>query len=110
MERVGAVRLVDHMLQNRLNEVYQSSYKVYHSTETALLKIQSDILTSLDSGKCVLLLLLDLSAAFDTISHDILFSRLKQVLGMGGNVLRWFQSYVKGRQQAVLIDNHKSDP
>lgn len=107
IERVAAVRLVDHMSLNHLHELYQSSYKKFHSTETALLKIQSDILDSLDKGKCVLLILLDLSAAFDTIDHNVLLTRL-QDLGIGGKVYDWFKSYIIGRKQAVLIDGVRS--
>lgn len=108
LERVAASRLVDHMVKNKLHELFQSSYKQYHSTETALLKIQSDILKALDNGSCVLLVMLDLSAAFDTIDHRVLLDRLQSDIGMGGNVLKWFSSYISGRKQAVLIENVRS--
>ena len=54
-----------------MHETMQSAYKKHHSTETALLYIQNDILNSIDQNKVVLLVLLDLSAAFDTIDHEL---------------------------------------
>ena len=64
------------MTTNGIHECLQSSYKKYHSTETALSCIHDDILTAVDENQCVILLLLDLSAALDTIGHDMLLSRL----------------------------------
>ena len=108
IERVAARRLLDHMTLNNLHELYQSSYKQFHSVETALLRVQSDILSALDSKKCVLLIMLDLSAAFDTIDHKTLISRLKSEIGVAGKALSWFNSYISGRKQAVLINGATS--
>ena len=55
----------------------QSEYREGHSTETALVKIHHDILQAIDNQQCVLLVLLDLSAAFDTVDHEILIQRLQ---------------------------------
>ena len=73
VEKVVAHRLEDHLSTNNLNEQYQSAYRKYHGTDTALLKVQNDILRELDGKRGVFLILLDLSAAFDTIDHDILY-------------------------------------
>ncbi|GFR86017.1 reverse transcriptase [Elysia marginata] len=81
----------------------------WHSTETALLRIVNDILLSCDDGNITVLTLLDLSAAFDSIDHAILFERLSINIGLGGNVLAWFKSYLSGRTQSVKIDEHTSD-
>ena len=70
----------DHLNANGLVEIFQSAYKVGHSTESALLWVQNDILHSIDDGKSVLLLMLDLSAAFDTVDHRILLQRLHDPL------------------------------
>ena len=72
LEKVVARRLDDHMLDNNLYSSVQSAYRERHSTGTALLKVQSDILSTLDPGSGAVLLMLDLSAAFDTIDHGIL--------------------------------------
>ena len=72
--------------------------------------MSNDLLLSLDKGDEVVLILLDYSAAFDTINHDTLFSRLKNDYGIGGSVLKWCISYLEHRKQAVVIDNTVSDP
>ena len=59
----------------------QSAYKQFHSTETALLKVHNDINLNIDNGKVTALALLDISAAFDTIDHDILITRLSTWYG-----------------------------
>ena len=72
------------MTDNNLHEYLLSAYKPGHSTETALVKVQNDILASIDQHGIVILILLDLSAAFGTIDHDVLFSRMESTLGITG--------------------------
>ena len=84
IEKVVAKQLNNYIDSEGLSNVNQSAYRRLHSTETALLKIQNDIAASLDSGKAVALTLLDLSAAFDTIDHDILFNSLRDWFGVDG--------------------------
>ena len=81
-ETVVADQLNQYLAFNELNEVFQSPYKRYHSTETALIRIQNDILRSIDDSGCVMFLLLDMSAAFDTVDHSILLSRLSTSFGI----------------------------
>ena len=81
------------------------AYRDKHSTETALIKVQNDILSALDAGSSAILLMLALSAAFDTIDPDILLSRLCNVYGITGDALDWFRSYLTGRIQCVVIEN-----
>ena len=109
VERVVAKRLNDHLVANKLQEVLQSAYKQFHSTETALVKVQNDLLMALDSDGGALLVLLDLSAAFDTIDHETLFRRLED-LGVHGSAHSWFRSYLSGRKQSVYINGTKSAP
>jgi len=82
---------------NDLEESFQSAYKCFHSSETALLKVQNDILCEKDNHKCVVLLLLDMSAAFDTIYHELLLKRKSKRYRVKGNVLNWFQSYASNQ-------------
>ena len=98
-------RLNEHLIKNSMFDPLQSAYRNKHSTETAWIKVQNDILSALDAGSSAVLLMLDLSAAFDTIDHDILLSRLCNVYGITGNALDLFRSYLTGRIQRVVIEN-----
>ena len=62
--------------------------------ETALLQVKTDFLNIIDDKGVMCLVLLDLSAAFDTITHDILLNRLKHCFGVTGKVLDWIRSYL----------------
>ena len=108
LERIVASRLKAHISSNSLDEPLQSAYKPGHSTETALLKVTNDILCALDTKQDVFLVLLDLSAAFDTVNHTILLERLHHRLGVTGNALMWFNSYLFDRKQAVMINSARS--
>ena len=110
IERVVAARIKDHMDTNMLHEILQSAYKGMHSIETALVKVQDDVLHAMDRNKGMLLVLLDLSAAFDTVDHDILLNRVERRLGISGSALAWLRSYLEGRTQKVCINNESSDP
>jgi hypothetical protein len=70
----------------------------------ALLKVKNDILMNMNNQEVTLLVLLDLSAAFDTVDHSILLKRLQEDFGISGTVLSWFSSYLSGRSQKVVID------
>ena len=109
IESVVSLQLKMHMDLNNLHTAYQSGYKAGHSCETLLLNLTDGILKTLDDGKCVILLLLDLSAAFDTVDHDRLMSILFNEIGLRGVALRWFTSYLFHRRQAVNIKGHISD-
>ena len=73
-EKASVNQLSDHMNKVRPLSSGQSAYRPFHSTETALLKVQSDILLNMDDQKVTLLVMLDLSAAFDTIDQGILLN------------------------------------
>ena len=105
MEKCVAVQLNQYLNNNCLFEEFQSAYKIAHSTETALLKMQSAILMSLDNGKAVVMVFLDMSAAFDIVNHKILLSRLSESFEIKGMALKWFNSYLTNRKQFVSINN-----
>jgi len=97
LERFVARQLLEHLNAARLFPDLQSGYWAYHSTETAVLKVLADILRALDTGDLVVLTLLDLSAAFDTVDHATLLRRPLEVsmsYGLRGHVLGWCQSYL----------------
>jgi len=103
LERLVVRQLLDYLNKSSLLPRLQSAYRVGHSTETAVLKVLSDILLTIDSGDLPALVLLDLSAAFDTVDHDILIRRLKTSYGLSGMVLQWFQTYLVGQSQCIRI-------
>ena len=103
IERIVCIQLVDHLKRNDLYEVFQSAYRQLHSTETALLRVQNDLLQAVDTHGGAILVLLDLSAAFDTIDHDKLLSLLRSSFGVEDSALKWFESYLKDRTQTVQI-------
>jgi len=109
IEKVLAARLFSHMQENNLIEKLQSAYKPLHSTETALLRIHNDILNAIDAGSSVALVMLDLSAAFDTVNHANLLSLLEYHIGVKASALSLFKSYLSDRTQCVSINNAMSE-
>lgn len=107
-EKIAVLRMVDHMHSNSLEEELQSAYKAGHSTETALLKIHNDVTKALDRGKGVLMLYLDLSAAFDTLDRTKLLKTLATRFGVQGMALSWLESYLTDRTQRVRINGTES--
>uniref|UniRef100_A0A670INB5 Reverse transcriptase domain-containing protein n=1 Tax=Podarcis muralis TaxID=64176 RepID=A0A670INB5_PODMU len=107
-------RVVAEQLQARLEETdhldpFQSGFRSHHGTETALVALVDDLRRARDKGESCFLVLLDLSAAFDTIDHNILLDRLEG-LGAGGTVIQWFRSFLLGRVQKVVVGDECSDP
>ena len=84
--------------------MYQSAFRKSHSTESALVHIVNDILRTLNNNESCLLILLDLSAAFDTIKHDTLISLLESRMGISDTVLRWFSSFLQNRSKKVRFN------
>lgn len=80
LEKVVHYQLSQYLVENDISEQFQSGFKALHSAESALLKVSNYILLSTDSGKFVVLVLLDLPAVFDTVDHSILISRLEHCL------------------------------
>ena len=94
LEKVVAQKIFSFLNSFNILNKFQSGFRAIHSTESALLKVYNGILLTTDSGSCALLILLDLSAAFDTIDHGILIDRLENVVGLQGSVLSWLKSYL----------------
>ena len=84
LEKVVASRIQSHLSSNSLSSSFQSAYRIFHSTETTLLKIHNDLILAMDRGEVTSLILLDLSAAFDTVDHSILLTRLQNWFGLDG--------------------------
>ncbi len=77
-----ALQFTDHAIEHGLYDPHQSAYKQNHSIETVLLKVQNDLMCAIDQGKAVVLFLLDLSTAFDTVYHDILLLTCSEPKGL----------------------------
>ena len=107
-EKAVVGQLFRHCSDNAPLPVHQSSCRQFHLTETALLKVQSDILSNMDKQEVTLLVLLDLSAAFDTVDHNILINILESDFGICGDVLKWFRLYLTGRVQRVIVNQQSS--
>ncbi len=108
LEKVVSSQLYSFLEKNDICEDFQSGFRPYHSTETALIRVTNDLLLSSDRGCISLLVLLDLSAAFDTIDHNILLNRLENFVGISGSALAWFKSYLSDRHQFVAVNEEVS--
>ena len=108
-ERIVLKRLNNHMTHNNHHIPNQFGYKKSHSTESLLVRIVNDILIATDKNSATILLLLDLSAAFDTVDHIKLLSVLRNELGICGSAYAWFKSYICGRTQKVKIGDDYSE-
>lgn len=106
LEKVVAAQLRSYLNANGLFEPVQSGFRSLHSTETALLCVVNDILLSMDAGLTNILILLDLSSAFDTVCHEILISRLSDI-GITGSALSWLISYISDRKYYITIQEYK---
>ena len=109
VERAILDQLLPYLEQNERLSKYQSAYREFHSTETALCRIHNDLVSNACSGKVSLLVLLDLSAAFDTIDHDLLLDDLSS-FGVRGNAHLLLQSYLRDRFQRVAVGQAVSEP
>jgi len=92
LERIVARQLNSYLTSSNLLQSFQSSFRPGHSTETAVLWVLLDLLVAVDGGDVAALVLLDLSAAFDTVGDSILCKRLQLTFGLDGQVLAWFSS------------------
>uniref|UniRef100_A0A3Q3LSB9 Reverse transcriptase domain-containing protein n=1 Tax=Mastacembelus armatus TaxID=205130 RepID=A0A3Q3LSB9_9TELE len=109
IEKVGYQQLTDFLMLNNCFDDFQSGFRPHHSTETALIKVTNDIRLNTDAGRVSVLVLLDLSAAFDTVDHVILLQRLENWIGISGTALKWFKSYLEDRKYFVEVGNCVSD-
>lgn len=108
IERVVLKRLNEHLDANNLNIPNQSGYKKSHSTETLLIRVVNDILIATSENKATVVMLLDLSAAFDTVDHGKLLNILQHELGITGTAWKWFHSFLTGRCQRVRVSGTES--
>ena len=106
--RLVVRQLMEYLSSADLMPPLQSGYRQGHSTETAVLRVLSDIFQAVDNGDLAALVLLDLSAAFDTVDHSILLRRLHQTFRINDTAHKWFHSYLSSRKQYVRRGPSKS--
>ena len=109
IERVVLSRLNDHLKKNNLNISQESAYKKNHSTETILIKVTNDLLIACDNKSATVLMLLDLSAAFDTLDHHTLLKILSEEIKIRGVALKYLKCFLMGRSQRTRLRNVVSD-
>ena len=97
-------RLYNHLSQNHILDLEQFRFQKSHSTEPAIIQLTDQINSSFEKNHIRLGVFIDLSNAFDTVDHHILVSKLENY-GVNGNNLRWFQSYIKNRNQYLNFNN-----
>jgi hypothetical protein len=109
LEKAALSQIKEYIESNHLLPAYQSAYRKHYSVETAMLKMYSDLLESIDNSKVTIVVMVDLSAAFDTIDITILIQMLKDEFGIDCTPLRWIESYLSNRTMKVLINRSSSD-
>ena len=108
LERAACEQIVGYMECHHLLPPLQSAYQKHRSTETATIKVMSDIYLAANAGLVTLLGLPDLSAAFETVDHVILLVRLQHRSGISGLALKWIESYLTGRSKFVHFNGETS--
>jgi Reverse transcriptase (RNA-dependent DNA polymerase) len=109
LKKPSQSQLRNHVNASPNNASLQSAYNAFHSTETAMTKVVSDLLTNVDSGSPSLLLSLDISAAFDTLNHKRLLQRAQDLFGFDGQTNLWLASYLSDRSSFVSMGASKSN-
>ena len=108
LERLFLRNIIGHVSSSPNFNRYQSAYRRGHSTETALLRLLNDLYRAADAKSRSILILLDLSAAFDTIDSSTLLRRLEFTFGIHGHALDWIGSYLAERSQFVRVGDQQS--
>ena len=109
VERAVTSRFVLHSENNKLFPASQSAYRQFHSTETAVCIVHNDLVRAIDRGHVTALVMLDLSAAFDTVDHSVLLEVLANRFSVGSVALEWFTSYLSDRSQTFCFADSQSD-
>ena len=109
LEKIVVKQLMSYLMESNLLPKFQSGYRSHHSTETLLVRLLSDIHTAIDNGEVTVLALLDVSAAFDSVDHNILLQRLRTSFGFGGQCWNgWSRSFVVDLNPSILATSNPS--
>ena len=108
-QKVALKKFSDYLQRNSRLCFHQSGNKKHYSTETLNILVTNFLLNAMDNKRLSALILLDLSKAFDSISHSILLQKLNHI-GASSSAVNWFKSYLSGRTQTVRIGSIVSTP
>ena len=108
LERLFLSRISSHVEGSQNFNRFQSAYRRGFSTETAILRMLNDVYSAADDRRRLMIVLLDLSAAFDTIDISTLLARLEHTFGISGSALLWLKTYLEGRTQYVRVGSDRS--
>ena len=108
IKKIVARQLIRYLDEFDMIPKFQSGFRAFHSAETTLARLLSDIHMAMDRGDVTLLALLDVSAAFDSVDHDIFVNRLRISFEITGRALNWLNSFIHGRAQSIVIRDRRS--
>ena len=110
VEKAVLKQFLEHCDTYKLHANHQSAYRENHSCETAILKLVNDVLWSMENQSCMACIFMDLSAAFDTVDHELLLNILSKEYGISDNALQWYDTYLRPRDYKVCIHGKYSKP
>ena len=109
LEKIVFLQLVEYLDEHKLLSPNHHGSRQFHNTATALIQMYDQWIEELEDGKLVGIMMIDLSAAFDMVDHQLLLEKLK-LFGLQEEVIKWMESYLVGRKQSVFIDGCLSPP
>ena len=109
LEKAALNQFITHCNKHSLLPDYQSAYHEHYSCETALIKLTNDILWSMENGKVSAVMMIGLSAAFDTVDHNLLLEVLEKCFGLEDTCLKWYATYLQPRAFQVCIEDCYSE-
>ena len=108
VEKCTLSQLPNHCNKYNLLPEYQSAYRKHYSCETSLLKLVNDTLWAMENKLITAVTVMDLSAAFDTVSHELLLTVLREQFGINDVAINWYENYLKPRCFKVCINGKYS--
>ena len=108
-EKIIHMQTQDNLSENNILYKYQSGFRTKHSTDTCFSQLNDNILTGIDNGMLTGMVLIDLQKAFDTIDHEIFFSKMVH-LGFSQATISWYKSYLTNRTLLVNVEKDLSSP
>ena len=103
VEKAMLEQINHHCNIHNLLSNYQSGYRENGRCKTVLLKLTNDFLWSMERKNVTVMIVLNLSTAFNTVDHEVLLRNLQDNFGISGIALEWFRNYLNNRYMKVKI-------